>query len=752
MNQTIEDNSLKVSTRNLNLVVRLSEQDDIPLEKLTNGTSLDRDSLLDSHRHISWEEFTILCNNINEMLDDDEILERFQLSTNPLRMLKIMGHLVYDLKELFFYAFGDNGLITNNFPLDVTVEEAGPSHLIFKYEMRGDLAPAKVLHLGIMGQMMALPRLRGYAMAKVKMTRTARGAIYDVTYSNKRSLLSRIGRLWNWLVTAKSIGLELEQTHRELVAQNKRLEMEVLKTREVEKRNRETQAMYHLLADNVQDIIWTTDLDLNFTYVSPSVEGILGYQPEEVLSAPFSLLIPGETRTFLFEQLDMQLESFAYEPNLDPSTVIELEAIKKDGDVTPLEIRASFMRDEGGRANGIVGVARDISQRKQADLDRKKLESQLQISQRMDSMGQFAGGIAHDFNNLLVAILGYSDLASNQQGLSREAREFISEIRAAGERAAALTQKLLTFSKRQVIEPIPVDVNDLISNLELMILRLMPENIAFYFRPASDVGTILADPGQIEQILINLSLNARDAMPSGGTVIVETETITIDDDFAAQHSWSRPGIYTHLSVSDDGAGISAETVEHIFEPFYTTKPEGEGTGLGLAVVFGIVQQHDGFIHVYSEPGEGSHFNIYLPVVDDASIQRAPRLDTTDRRGSETILLVEDNKHVRKLARRILNDNGYTVLEADDGPEAIDIFKQASNEIALVLLDVVMPKMSGEEVMDAMQEINSEPCILFASGYSPGGIHTNFILENNYNLIQKPYSPTQLLDQIRVLLA
>lgn len=751
MNQTIKDSSHQVSSRNLNEIVSLSDRQNIPLEKFTKGTALTRDSMLDGKRFITWQEFTTLCNNINELVDEKVLLDRYQSSPNPFRMLRLMGRLVYNLKELFLYAFGENSLVTQLYPLDVTVEEVDSNHLIFNYEMRDDLSPSKVLHIAILGQLMGLPRIHGYPLAKVKMTRTTKGAIYDVTYSTKRSLLSRINSAWNWLVTARSIGRELEQTHQELISQNTELEQEIKKTREVEQANRATQAMYQLLADNVQDIIWTTDLDLNFTYLSPSIEGILGYTPEEGLGAPFNALIPDETKIFLLEHLETQLSSYAYAPNPESNTVLELEVIKKDGDRIQIEIKASFMRDANGKAYGIVGVARDISQRKQAETDKKKLESQLQVSQRMDSIGQFAGGIAHDFNNLLVAILGYSDLALNQKGLSLEAREFLGEIRAAGERAAALTQKLLTFSKRQIIEPLPIDVNDLISEIKMMILRLMPENIELDFRPANDIGTIMADPGQIEQVLINLSLNARDAMPSGGTLLIETETITIDEDFVSQHSWSKQGTFVHLSVSDNGTGISAAALEHIFEPFYTTKPEGEGTGLGLAVVFGIVQQHQGFINVHSDTGMGSRFNVYLPTVDDTPSQKPTPVSAKRQRGSETILLVEDNEFVRKLADRILTDNGYRVLEAEDGPEALAIYEQAADEISLVLLDVVMPKMNGEEVMLAMKDINANPCVLFASGYSPGGVHTNFILEKNYHLIQKPYSPSQLLDQIRNLL-
>ncbi|MDK1022848.1 MAG: PAS domain S-box protein [Gammaproteobacteria bacterium] len=751
MNQTIKDSSHQVSSRNLNEIVSLSEQQNIPLEKLTEGTSLTRDLMLDTNRYISWQEFTTLCNNVNELIDEKVLLDRYQSSTSPFRMLRLMGHLVYDLKELFCYAFGENGLVTQLYPLNVTVEEVDSNHLIFNYEMRDDLSPSKVLHVAILGQLMGLPRLHGYPLAKVKMTRTTRGAIYDVTYSGRRNLWSRINTAWNWLATARSIGRELEQTHRELISQNRELEQEIKKTREVERVNRATQAMYQLLADNVQDIIWTTDLDLNFTYLSPSVEGVLGYTPEEGLGTPFNALIQEETKIYLMEHLETQLSSYAYEPNPDANTVLELEVTKKDGSRIQIEIKASFMRDENGKAYGVVGVARDISQRHQAEKDRKKLESQLQVSQRMDSIGQFAGGIAHDFNNLLVAILGYSDLALNQQGLSPEAREFVGEIKAAGERAAALTQKLLTFSKRQFIEPMPINVNDLISELQKMILRLMPENIELDFRLASDIGTIMADPGQIEQILINLCLNARDAMPSGGKLRIETAAVTIDEDFVSQHSWSTQGTFMHLSVSDNGTGISAAALEHIFEPFYTTKPEGEGTGLGLAVVFGIVQQHRGFINVYSESGMGSHFNIYLPTVEETPSQNSPSVSAKSQRGSETILLVEDNEHVRKLANRILSDHGYRVLEAADGPEALVIYEQAADGISLVLLDVVMPKMNGEEVMMAMKDINPNPCILFASGYSPMGVHTSFILEKNYNLIQKPYSPAQLLDQIRNLL-
>ena len=296
MNQTIKDSSHQVSSRNLNEIVSLSEQQNIPLEKLTEGTSLTRDLMLDTNRYISWQEFTTLCNNVNELIDEKVLLDRYQSSTSPFRMLRLMGHLVYDLKELFCYAFGENGLVTQLYPLNVTVEEVDSNHLIFNYEMRDDLSPSKVLHVAILGQLMGLPRLHGYPLAKVKMTRTTRGAIYDVTYSGRRNLWSRINTAWNWLATARSIGRELEQTHRELISQNRELEQEIKKTREVERVNRATQAMYQLLADNVQDIIWTTDLDLNFTYLSPSVEGVLGYTPEEGLGTPFNALIQEETK------------------------------------------------------------------------------------------------------------------------------------------------------------------------------------------------------------------------------------------------------------------------------------------------------------------------------------------------------------------------------------------------------------------------------------------------------------------------
>ncbi len=744
-------NTHRVSARNLHLVVHLSELNHIPLEKLTVGTSLSRDMLLDDSKYISWQEFTVLCSNINELVDDEELFEQLKASANLLRMIKLMGHLVYGLKELFCYAFGEDSLITQLYPLDVTVEEVDSNHLILDYRMKDELQPSKVFHLAILAQLMKLPQLQGYPQAKVKMTRTERGAVYDVTYTTRIHLLARFRRYWNWLKSARSTALELERTRAELIARNRELEQEIVNTREAQQVNRATRAMYQLLADNVQDVIWTTDLDLNFTYLSPSVETLLGYTPAEGLGAPFNSLIPDATEDYLKELLEEQLSSYGNEPNTESSKVVELEVIKKDGGRISIEIKASFMRDENGKAYGVVGVARDISQRKLAELDRRKLESQLQVSQRMDSIGQFAGGIAHDFNNLLVAILGYADLALSQVELVNETREFIGEIKAAGDRAAALTRKLLTFSKRQIIEPAPINVNDLISDLQMMILRLLPENIELDVSSTKGIRTILADPGQIEQVLINLCLNARDAMHEGGKLLIQTRNTIIDNDFVARHPWSRAGLFMQLSVTDNGTGISEASLEHIFEPFYTTKPEGEGTGLGLAVVFGIVQQHQGFMHVHSEADIGTTFDIYLPAIEESPIDLSVQESADAQGGTETILLVEDNEHVRRLAERILSNHGYSVLVAEDGPEALEIYEHLSDDISLVLLDVVMPKMMGEQVMIAMQEINPNPCVLFASGYSPGGVHTNFILEKNYHLIQKPYSPDQLLNEIRTLL-
>jgi signal transduction histidine kinase len=389
--------------------------------------------------------------------------------------------------------------------------------------------------------------------------------------------------------------------------------------------------------------------------------------------------------------------------------------------------------------------------RRQALEGGEVIRRQLLQAQKMESIGQMAGGVAHDFNNLLVVIKGYTDLAEEKTREDAELSGYHNQILGAADRATDLTTQLLSFSSRQILDTEPLDLNVLLNETGNLLERLLPENITYEFIPGANLGIVDGDAGQLEQSVINLAVNARDAMPEGGKLTIETENIIINQNYVETHPWANIGRYVLLRVSDTGTGIPEEIQDLVFEPFFTTKPEGAGTGLGLSVLFGVIKQHGGFTHFYSEIDKGTEFRIYLPIVERTATSLKRKLESKVTRGDETVLLVEDNEQVRTLANTFLSLAGYQVILAEDGEMAIHKFKQHQHEISIVVLDVVLPKADGREVMEEIHKLAPRLPVLFCSGYSANGIHTNFILEDDLVLLQKPYSRDDLLRKIRELL-
>jgi len=384
--------------------------------------------------------------------------------------------------------------------------------------------------------------------------------------------------------------------------------------------------------------------------------------------------------------------------------------------------------------------------------ERKSLEEQLRQSQKMEAVGRLAGGIAHDFNNLLTIVSGYCQLLLDSSGIGERDRSGIKEIKKAGEQAASLTRQLLAFSRKQVLAPRVLDLNAVVSNLEKMLRRLIGEDIELVTILRADLGRVKVDPGQVEQIIMNLAVNARDAMPKGGKLTIETANVELDEPYAHSHLPCQPGHYVMLAISDTGTGMDVETQKHIFEPFFTTKEKGKGTGLGLATVYGIIKQSGGFIWVYSEAGHGSAFKIYLPrtmergeVVDVAPSHGEPL------KGTETILLVEDEAALRAMVQGILIAHGYKVLEAANGMEALILSKQYSDPIHLLLSDVVMPQMSGRELAERMTCFRPAMKVLYVSGYTDEVIVHNGMLGLSTDFLQKPFTPAALARKIREVL-
>jgi two-component system cell cycle sensor histidine kinase/response regulator CckA len=383
----------------------------------------------------------------------------------------------------------------------------------------------------------------------------------------------------------------------------------------------------------------------------------------------------------------------------------------------------------------------------------RSLELQLLQSQKMDAVGRLAGGVAHDFNNILTAILGYADFLQGRLGKENPLCREVGEISKAGQRAASLTQQLLAFSRRQIFQLQVLDLNDIVTGMQKMLQRLINESIAFEHHLDPFLGRVRADASQVEQILLNLVINASDAMPRGGKLLIETSNVELDESYSRMHISVKPGPHVQLVVSDTGTGMDEETRQHLFEPFFTTKERGKGTGLGLSMVFGIVKQSGGNIWVYSEPGRGTAFKIYLPRVFE-ELQEAPtEPDKTDLpRGSETILVVEDEGMIREIINVTLADHGFSVLLAQDGEEAFRICEEHTGPIHLLLCDVVLPKMSGRDVAKGLASRRPDVRVLYMSGYTANAIVHHGVLEPGIAFLQKPFSPAVLLAKVREVLS
>lgn len=416
----------------------------------------------------------------------------------------------------------------------------------------------------------------------------------------------------------------------------------------------------------------------------------------------------------------------------------------KDGKPVFMELKSYPVKDIKGKTESVIELSNDIT-------EKKRLENQLYHSQKMEAIGQLTGGVAHDFNNILNVIIGFTDIMGMKIPADDPLREPLDEIFKAAERGAKLNQSLLAFSRKQIMEPRQVDLNETVRSIEKILKRLIGEDIMLKTELSDSRMTIMADPAQIDQVLINLATNARDAMPKGGILLIETAVTELDNEFIKKHFYGEPGTYAILSVSDTGSGMDETTREKIFEPFFTTKGVGKGTGLGLATSYGIVKQHNGYINVYSEIGKGTTFKIYLPVIQGEAQETKPKKTIQAKGGGETILVAEDDASLRKFAKSTLESMGYSVILAEDGDDAIEKFNMNKDKISLLLLDLIMPKKNGREVYEFVKEKKPDVKALFLSGYTANIIHKKGIIEKDLHFIMKPVRVSDLLLKVRQVL-
>jgi PAS domain S-box-containing protein len=553
------------------------------------------------------------------------------------------------------------------------------------------------------------------------------------------------GRLFGvvvlWVEASRGISLsqralvDLFIHHAASALENARL---LAETRSQAEQLRQAEARYRDLFDNAPDGYHATDPDQVFLEMNETELKWLGYRREEVVGKMKidDILTPAGRELVAAARQGFRRRGWIEN--------LELEYVRKDGTTFPVRINATAVYDRKGKYLMSRATVRDITRE-------QHLLRQLLGAQRMESIGRLAGGVAHDFNNLLTGILGYAQMGSEMLSAEDPSYDLFVEIEKTAERAASLTRQLLAYSRQQVLEPKIVNLNIVVADITKLIQRVIGEDVNLKIYPSTGLEAVFADPNQVEQVLLNLCLNARDAMPEGGELVISTRNVDIGDDYVARHPWAKPGRYVQVSVSDTGLGMDAVTRERVFEPFFTTKEVGKGTGLGLSVAYGIIKQHNGYIDVDSELGRGTTFNLYFPVyeaeVEEEEVLAQPRV----RGGRETLLLAEDEDVVRNMSERILSGLGYTVLVATDGEEAVRIFSQRGGDVHLVILDLVMPQVGGLEAWKRMSEIRPDLPVLFVTGYSAEMAEVNRARTEGVEILQKPYGIGELARKVRELL-
>ena len=504
---------------------------------------------------------------------------------------------------------------------------------------------------------------------------------------------------------------------------------------QAEAERRRSDERYRELFENATDLIAVTDLESRLASVNKAFARTLGYEQEELIGKPLAELVPPKWHDRLRTAHVSKLSDES------ASTVYQHELLTKDGRLIQVEVSSRLIEEEG-RPVGTEAICRDITERQQ-------LEEQLRQSQRVESVGRLAGGIAHDFNNLLTVIAGYTEALLNRKNAADE-RE-LTEIAAAAERAAILTHQLLAFSRRQVLQPTVLDLNEVVAGTTQMLARLLGERIEIVSSLDPAIAPVLADFNQLEQILVNLAINSRDAMPNGGTLRIETGGVELDHRYVSNHPEATVGPHTMLAVSDTGIGMEPATMANIFEPFFTTKPLGIGTGLGLATVHGIVRQSGGNIWVYSEPGRGTTFKVYLPISEASLSPRQSSDYAASPTGDETILIVEDERALRVLVVQMLEEHGYQALAAGTAEQAIGLIGDDDIPIDLVLTDLVMPGMNGRDLAEQARVLRPGIRVLFMSGYADVAVLSNGALEPGSAFLEKPFSASELAHKVREVL-
>ncbi len=734
-----------VSCRLIGWAFDICREHDIDVGRLLVGMSYDEAYLRDRNNYIEWNSFCVLATNVTSLFSIDQLIEMSQRTFEyPIfRLYASISRLVFDPKSQ--YRWFATGLVPRLYPITVTVVEEGSQILHLKMTVNEPLAPCPTLFQIFEGQFIGMSTSMGCEKCDVQVTYLDRGAEYIIEFPDRRTLLGQIISLIKKPGDLYYSAIELRKSHDELISKSRELEWENDQLKQAQSRISGLEKQYKILENTIEDVLWIADKDDQFTYVSPAVKKVFGYEIEEVLSLTMIDLVSTSLSETEIEQIAQAHQTWKNSNNLLKPSIHEVLVERKDGSEFWADIHIAPIYSEEGMLTGFSGITRDISRRKNAEFEKQVLQSELSQSRHLESLGQLAGGIAHDFNNMLTTVLGFADLARSSLPEDNNVGTYLSEISGAAGRASDLVKQLLTFSKQQPMAPVPVNINEIISRINPMIRRLVAENIDISIDLKS-VPNILGEVSELERVIVNLCINSSDAMPEGGLLKISSSEYLVgrEDSRAVK---TGVGSFACITVSDTGVGMTPDVRQKILEPFFSTKPFGEGTGLGLALTYSIVQQHNGFLDIVSQPNRGTTVKVFIPkthlsVVDSHAEEVVP-----DDSHSGTVLVVEDQQQVRQLVVEILQSSGFNVKEARDGEEAVSTYKKEWKDIDLVLMDIVMPKMGGRDAMSLMREVNPEADVLFMTGYSGEDSRIGFANHSGHKILRKPFSSGDVVRRV-----
>lgn len=770
-------------TRTLLMYVR--EKNGGTLGDFLTGLELDETYLSDPNNWVSHHFLQVLYKRMIGLLGDDNTVYNMTLSAGRFQSLGLLDPMVRLLgspKMIFSQAPKYNKLLKLNGT--VFIREIGDSWVLLEDRYHDSTQKTRFDCDYTRGVLSGIPTLFGMPMAEVEEIecqvapekygrRTwpdnppqgCRGCLYRVHWNPKArpSLWKRLfsGRQdyrraiedlqnANQLIQAKydevkKLVADLEKANRDLTASKRQLESQRAALIASERR-------YRLLADNVKDIIWTMDLNMKFTYYSPSVERLVGFTPEEAVARSLrETLTPDSYKTateVFFQELE-KLNKGARDP--ESAVSLELEITCKDGSTIMTEIQTSFLYDAQGQPTGVIGITRDISDRKKADQEKRNLEKQLVQAQKMESIGNIAKGIAHEFNNVLGIILGNAEMAGTEIEESNPVSESLEEIKRASLRAKAVVKQLLTFSRRMDIRREPIDIREIVQEVATLMRAAIPANVKIQELSSAEIDAVVADSTQIHQLVINLCTNAAQAMSEdGGTLAIELYNMKIDDEAAAKHPDLQPGAYVKLSIRDTGQGIAQDMMDKVFDPYFTTKDVGQGTGMGLAVVHGIAKAHRAVIEIDSTVGKGTTFHVYFP----ASKEKPRRAETAEQAlptGSERILFVDDELSIVRIGVKVLTKLGYSVSSDTDPLRATARFSADPYRFDLVISDMTMPGMSGDALVKNLMETRPDIPVIICTGYSDRMSPDKAREMGIKGLLMKPIEQAELARMVRKVL-